>query len=83
MQIDDRRAHFLTMLGDVCTAAGLASISVEILLTDGSRMAGTPSPQPSAGTSARMGETGYAQRLFIDGSSAQMEEVVEFVVRSP
>jgi len=81
--MDDRRAHFLTMLGDACASAGLADIPVELLLSDGRRMAGMPSPQPAGGASTPIDETGYSSPLLIDGTSAELEEVVEFVIRSP
>jgi hypothetical protein len=81
--MDDRRAHFLTMLGDACTSAGLADIPVELLLNDGSRIVGTPSPQPTNSESAPIDETGYASRLLIDGTRTELEDVVEFVIRSP
>jgi len=80
--MDDRRAHFLTMLGDACSAAGLANIRVELLLSDGRRMAGTPSPQPADGRHPPVHETGYSS-LLINGGSAELEDVVEFVIRSP
>lgn len=80
--MDDRRAHFLTMLGDACVAAGLASMPVELLLSDGSRVSGTPSPRPADGSPA-VDDTGYSSLLLIDGASTQMEDVVEFVVRTP
>jgi hypothetical protein len=81
--MDDRRAHFLTMLGDVCVAAGLASIPVEFLLSDGRRVAGTPSPQPANGGSPSVEDTGYSSLLLIDGASTQLENVVEFLIRTP
>jgi hypothetical protein len=82
--MDDRRAHFLTMLGDACVAAGLARLTVEILLNDGRRLRGTPLPQPADdGTGGGFEETGYSRRLLIDGGSAEVEDVVEFVVRMP
>jgi hypothetical protein len=81
--MDDRRAHFLTMLGDACVAAGLASIPVELLLSDGTRLAGTPSPQLARGDGAPVDDTGYSSLLLIDGASTQLEKVVEFVIRTP
>lgn len=81
--MDDRRAHFLTMLGDACVGAGLASIPVEVLLRDGRRIVGTPSPQLADDGSAPVDEIGYANLLLIDGVSTQLEDVVEFVVRAP
>jgi hypothetical protein len=81
--MDDRRAHFLTMLGDACVAAGLASIPVEVLLSDGSRIIGTPSPRPTSAESPQVDETGYSSLLLINGASTEVEDVVEFVIRSP
>jgi hypothetical protein len=79
--MDDRRAHFLTMLGDACAAAGLAGIPVELALRDGTRMAGTPWPQLDDGHP--VDETGFTSALLIDGASTRLEDVVEFVIRSP
>ena len=81
--MDDRRAHFLTMLGDVCVAAGLGSMRVELLLSDGSRLVGTPSPHPATEGGSPTDETGDRIRRWIDGVSAQVEDVVEFLVRTP
>jgi hypothetical protein len=81
--MDDRRAHFLTMLGDACLAAGLANIPVELQLRDGRHMAGTPSALPSNGDGDPVAESGYASLLRVDGESARLEDVVEFAVRSP
>jgi hypothetical protein len=80
--MDDRRAHFLTMLGDACMAAGLADIPVELLLRNGRRVAGTPSPQPRGG-GPPVDETGYSSPLLIDGVATELEDIVEFVIRSP
>lgn len=71
------------MLGDACVAAGLAGIPVELRLRDGTRMAGTPSPQFARGEDQPVYETGYSNLLLIDGASAQLEDVVEFVIRTP
>lgn len=81
--VDDRRAHFLTMLGDTCLAAGVASIHVEVLLRDGRRMGGMPSSLPASEESVTVNETGYSSLLVIGGDSLELEDVVEFVIRSP
>ncbi len=81
--MDDRRAHFLTMLGDACASAGLADIPVELVLSDGRRVAGTPSPQPTNSETTPVAETGYASPLLIDGASTELEDVVAFEIRSP
>jgi hypothetical protein len=79
----DRRAHFLTMLGDVCIAAGLAGIPIELGLCGGERLTGTPSAQPATETTGELDGTGYRDRLLIDGSSTQLKDVVSFAVQSP
>ncbi|HEY1688993.1 MAG TPA: hypothetical protein VGF95_09040 [Solirubrobacteraceae bacterium] len=81
--MNDRRAHFLTMLGDACVAAGLAGIPVELILGDGGRVVGTPSPQPAENGNAPANETGYASLLLVDGAAVQLEDVVEFVIHTP
>jgi hypothetical protein len=81
--MDDRRAHFLTMLGDACVSAGLASIPVEVTLHDGTRLAGTPSAQLAKSGTPAISDTGYSGELLIDGVSAQLDDVVEFVIRTP
>ncbi len=82
--MDDRRAHFLTMLGDTCASAGLASLPIGLVLIDGRRVSGTPSPQPTVDEAAdALEQTGYANRLLIDDESVAIDEVIEFAVRSP
>lgn len=81
--MDDRRAHFLTMLGDTCAAASLAGISVELALGDGRRVTGTPSAQAPEGAGEPAEETGYSGTLLIDGASARLDDVVEFSVHAP
>ncbi len=81
--MNDRRAHFLTMLGDACVSARVAGLRVELVLADGDRIAGTPSPGPSLDEATQIDETGYSSPLHIDDSAVSMEEVVEFAVVSP
>jgi hypothetical protein len=81
--MNDRRAHFLTMLGDACAAAGLADLSVRMVLGDGRRVAGTPSPQVADGRRPPVDETGYSALLRVDGEAIRLDDVVEFAIRSP
>lgn len=72
------------MLGDTCASAGLASLPISLVLMDGRRVSGTPSPQPTVDEAAdALEQTGYANRLLINGESVAIDEVVEFAVRSP
>ena len=81
--MDDRRAHFLTMLGDACVAASLADIPVKLLLDDGRWIAGTPMPRVATDESPPADETGYSGPLLIDGVATSIEDIVEFAVRTP
>ncbi len=80
--MNDRRAHFLTMVGDACTSAGLASIPVQLTFRDGTRVTGTPSPEP-ASDETDTDETGYVNQLRIDGSTVVLDAVVQFAITSP
>ncbi len=72
------------MLGDTCASAGLASLPISLVLIDGSRVSGTPSPQPTVDEADdALEQTGYANRLLINGASVAIDEVVAFAVRSP
>lgn len=71
------------MVGDACAAAKLATIPVEILLRDGRRLIGTPSPQLATDENQQVDETGYANLLRVDGAPTRLEDVIEFVVRTP
>jgi hypothetical protein len=72
------------MLGDACVAAGLASIPVDVLLRDGRRVGGMPSPRPASEESDdAVDATGYSSLLIINGDPLELEDIVEFVIRSP
>ncbi len=81
--MDDRRAHFLTTVGDACTAAGLANISVELTLANGTRAVGIPSPRPAEPDGDGLDQTGYADRLLIDGRAVELHEVVQLSIHRP
>lgn len=81
--MNDRRAHFLTMTGDTCAAAGLANLVVEIMLANGTVRSGVPSPRSSEDEDSALDETGYSNLLLVDGGLIRLEDVVGFAVHSP
>jgi hypothetical protein len=81
--LQDLRAHFLTMLGDVCLAAGVAGLEVEMVTVHGGRVRGVPSPHPADTSAESFGDTGYASMLQVDGQQVRLADVRAFVVRSP
>ena len=80
--MDDRRAHFLTMLGDAATAAGVASIPVRLFLRNGRNLTGMPSPEGAA-VRGEVDETGYAKGLLLNGTEVQLDQVTGFSIYSP
>lgn len=80
--MNDRRAHFLIMVGDSCLAAGIGELRVEIALRDGTRASGVPSPQVAARPLEEIDGTGYSKKLLLNGMSVELDEVVEFTVFS-
>ena len=69
------------MLGDMCAAASLARLSVEVITEDGKRVTGVPSPHtPVDGD--EVDHTGYANELLIDGQSVRLDTIVEITVRT-
>lgn len=71
------------MVGDACMAAGVAGLHVEVVLRDGERANGSPSPRAASGDGDHADETGYSRELLIDGRIVQLEDVVEFVISGP
>jgi hypothetical protein len=81
--VDDRRAHFLTMLGDACAAADLANMRVELILNDGSSIGGVPSPRAGRNPRHPVAETGYANRLLVGSETVCLEDIARFAISSP
>jgi hypothetical protein len=74
--VDDRRAQFVIAIGDLCTAAALASLEVDVRLSDGSSLHGVPSrPRPESGRE-ELDDTGYANGLQIGDRVVALADVV-------
>jgi hypothetical protein len=81
--MNDRRAHFLTMVGDACLAASLAGLTIEVSTIDGDTIVGVPATTPASVRGEMVNETGYADPLVIGTRGVHLEDVIEFGVRSP
>jgi hypothetical protein len=81
--VDDRRAHFLTMLGDACAAAEVANMRVELILNDGSSIGGIPAPRVGRDPRHPVAETGYENRLLVGGETVCLEDIARFAISSP
>lgn len=79
--MDDRSAHFFTLVGQVCDSAQLARLPVRLVLDDGTVLEGHPTPvRPSA--EPPLDDTGYAA-IDLDGRHVALSDVVEAAVRRP
>lgn len=77
---DDQRAHFLIMLGDLCGAAELARLPVEVSTDDGRVFRGIPDLPAAADPADAYDDTGYVGELRIDGETVSLSSVVAFGV---
>jgi hypothetical protein len=81
--MDDRRSHFLTMVGDLCSGAGVAGLEVELLLGDGQRVCGIPTVATADRSAQPVNDTGYGSPVSIDGRQIALEEIQGLSVSSP
>jgi hypothetical protein len=72
----DEEAQFFVAVADLCTAASVAAMTVEILLESGRHVAGVPAPVPAAGRAGEeLDDSGYTRTLFIDGTAVDLGDV--------
>jgi hypothetical protein len=83
LDMHDSYAQFLITVGDVCTAAELARLHVEVLIVDGSRVCGVPASLGPADQGERVNETGYPRTFRIDDALVNLDDIVECALRAP
>lgn len=76
-------AQFLITVGDVCAAAELAGLHVEVLVVDGSRVSGVPASLGRADRGEQINETGYARTFRINDALVNLDDILECAVRAP
>jgi hypothetical protein len=81
--VDDQHSQFLIMVGDALVAAALAEIPMEVLTSDGKRISGVPALSEPAHSSAEVDDTGYPNTFRLDAVAVALEDIVEYVVRTP
>ena len=83
--MDDRQGQFLIAVGDLCTAAGLASLEVQVLARgDGGGVArGVPRLRLPDGAADEVGATGYARTLVVGGRIIPLEDLAECTIYAP
>ena len=72
----DELSQFYIAVASLCCSAGLASLEVELALTDGARITGVAKAVPLARRSEEeLDETGLARALFIDDTIVDLAQV--------
>jgi len=84
--MDDRCAQFVIAVGDLCTAAGLAGLEVEMWgkrADSGVAARGVPYPQRAVDGGEELEDTGYTRTLVLDGCVIDLSEVEACTIYAP
>jgi hypothetical protein len=82
--MDDRRAQFLIAVGDLCGAARLAGLVVEVRLGGhGDLVRGVPRSHPAADEDDEVDDTGYTHALIVDDRIIDLETVEACMIFAP
>jgi hypothetical protein len=79
--MDDRRAHFFTLVGELSNAARTAALRVVLRLDDGTEVAGVPVVPHADGQ--ELDDTGYQDRVMIGDTEVALREVSAITVLRP
>jgi hypothetical protein len=80
---DDRRSQYLIAVGDMCVAAALGSLTVEVMTNRGTRYHGVPgSIRPATGLD-EAGDSGYARTIRVDNALVDFGDIVECTIVAP
>ena len=83
LDMHDSYAQFMITVGDVCAAAELAGLHVEVLIVDGSRVRGVPASLGRADQGEQVDETGYARTFRIDDALVNLDDILECAIHAP
>jgi len=83
--MNDRCAQFMIAVGDLCTAAGLAGLEVEMRRdrVTPALTRGIPYPQRAVDGGEEIDETGYTHTLIVDGLVIDLAEVEACTIYAP
>ena len=82
--MDDRRAHFLVLVGNVCNDARTGAFAVELVMGDGDTHSGVPDPKPATDDSRdEVDSSGWSEDLRIGGTSVHLQDVSEIHIYGP
>jgi hypothetical protein len=78
--VDDRRAEFLILVGDVCLAAISAQLVVELGLRDGRDVTGVPTRVTPTSGQDEFDSTGYTRTVSINDHEVALPEVIRCAI---
>ena len=81
--IEDARAQFVIAIGDLCAAAEVGSLVVELLTEAGERSAGVPAWVERPGEPESIDEPPYAQLFMVSDRLVDLDDVVACTIRVP
>ena len=79
---EDAHAQFLIAVGDLCLAAEVGGLSVELLTGGGRSTAGVPAWVDRAPRDVA-DDTGYGRTFRVSGQLVKLSEVVACTIRAP
>jgi hypothetical protein len=78
--MDDRRAEFLILVGDICLSAARARLAVEVEHLDGARVGGVPTSVTPARGADEVDGTGYGNTIRINDATIHLRDVTRCTV---
>lgn len=78
--MDDRRAEFLILVGDICLTAARARLPVELEHLYGARTRGVPTYVNPARGAEEVGHTGYGNTIRIDDATINLRDITRCTV---
>jgi hypothetical protein len=82
-ELTDPHAQFLIAVGDLCAAAELAGLRVEVVLGGGRRVGGIPGSLRRAERGEELNETGHQRTFRVNDALVNLEDILECVVHAP
>jgi hypothetical protein len=81
--MDERYEQFLIATGDMCAAASLAKLVVEVRTASGQQIQGVPSSVRSTEGRDEVDDTGYGRWFQIGGTVMRLDEIVKCSLSAP
>ena len=78
--MDDRRAEFLILVGDMCVTAARARLPVELEHLCGARIRGVPTYVARACGTEEVDHTGYGYTIRIDDATINLRDITRCTV---